>query len=648
MLYTNSKNIRARNPLHRLAKPKFVLSGLLFLAVMLTLVANASVVVSQDRVLEVYPTPTIAQKSSTYAVSVNGKSVFVNKYNSINYVHFAFAGTADIEISYKEPIKTYTISPKSANIPSRKNGQKISFSLKVPRKLILHKVNGLNEQLYIIADPLEDNPPQLGNANVTNLLNYGVDSTGTNDVTDKIQQAINEVSANKGVLYIPPGVYKTKQLNLKSNMTLYLAGGSVLLGTKEINPSYGQGVLQLKNVSHVKIMGRGTLHGNGSYWRPKGGWYSLIKMSNVNDVLLQDIVIRDPAVANVWIEYSENCTIYNAKILAEPEPKFVNTDGFDFWSSRNITVDNVLYKGTDDATSHGGDKKGKIQNNENINIRNSVFYTGGGFKIGTSANQDFIRNITYENIAVVYTANLAGLWAVTRANYENIYFKNIFLEDILDAPRDWGSASLFEVRVMVANWEPTSSSNNLGSIKNVYVQNLTVDDKGGNNSNFQGYDSLRDISNINFDNFYLQGKLVTTHSDAFFSLMPSYKDGKNYVKLNFTKSNPTIVNITANKMYASAGGGGEFLVTRTGDKNKTLMVKYIIRGTAENGRDYQTISNSVTIPAGATAAKIPIQPIQKNKNKGLKTVFISLENLPNRTDYLLGANFQAVVNILKS
>lgn len=649
MPYINSKNIRTLNQKYRLAKSKFALLVLTFLTLTLTTVANGSLVFSQDRVMQLYPTPTIAQKSSTYAVTVNGKSVFVNKYNSINYVHFAFAGTADIEISYKEPIKSYTLSPKNAKIPSRINGKKISFSLKVPRKLILHKVNGLGEQLYILADPLEDNPPQLTNGNVINLLNYSVDNTGINDVTDKIQQAINEVSTRKGVLYIPPGVYKTKQLNLKSNMTLYLAGGAVLESTKEINPSYGQGVLQLENVSNVKIMGRGELHGNGSYWRPRGGWYSMIKMSNVNDVLLQDIIIRDPAVANVWIEYSENCTIYNAKILAEPESKFVNTDGFDFWSSRNITVDNVLYKGTDDATSHGGDKKGKIQNNENINIRNSVFYSGGGFKIGTSANQDFIRNITYENIAVVYTDNLAGLWAVTRANYENIYLKNIFLEDILDAPKDWGSASLFEFRIMVANWESTSSPNNLGSIKNVYIQNLTVDDKGGKTSAFQGYDSQRNISNITFDNFYLQGKLVTKPEDAFFSLMPSYKDGKNYVKLNFTKSNPTIVNITANKMDASKTGDGcEFLVTRTGDNNQTLKVKYSIRGTARNGIDYKTISNYVTIPAGATSAKIPIQPIGNKKNKGLKTVFVSLENLPNRTDYLLGANFQAVVNLLKS
>jgi mannan endo-1,4-beta-mannosidase len=74
-------------------------------------------------------------------------------------------------------------------------------------------------------------------------------------------------------------------------------------------------------------------------------------------------------------------------------------------------------------------------------------------------------------------------------------------------------------------------------------------------------------------------------------------------------------------------------------------VKYTIRGTAKNGTDYQTIPNAVTIPAGASEAAIAILPKQENHQKGLKTVFLSLENLPNSTDYMLGPDFHAVVNI---
>lgn len=596
---------------------------------------------SNDNMLITYPTSELSQPSSTYSVTVNGQPIVAEKYNSVSYVHFAFAGIANIEITAKENIEKYTLSPKRYNLKSTNNGNKISFSIAVPRKMILHQVNALEEKLFIFADPLEDSPPTLGQPNVKNIIDYGVDPTGKSDATTIIQQAINDVSAKLGVLYFPPGIYKIKQLNLKSNMTIYLAGGAVLEATKEINPSYGQGLISMENVNNVKIMGRGAIKGNGSYWRPRGGWYSLILGEKANNVLVQDIIILDPCVANVWMSHLENWQIYNVKILADPKD-FVNTDGFDFWSSRNITVDNVLYLGTDDATSHGGDKKSYIKDNENINVVNSVFYADSGFKIGTSTDQDVIQNITHENIDVVFTGNFSGFWPVTGgATFKNIFFKNIRVEDVQDAPKRWMSADLFQWRIMVASWEPTSSIETLGSIRNVYVDNLIVDAHGGKSSVFEGYDSQRNISNVIFNNLYVKGKLALNPKDAYFQL------ANQYVDLKFTSSNPSIVNITATNLYTSASGEtGHFRITRTGDLGQALTVKYVIRGTAQNGTDYQTIPNALTIPVGASEAAIAIQSKGNTNQQGLKTVFLSLENLPNRTDYMLGPDFHAAMNIL--
>jgi polygalacturonase len=632
MHYTISANLRKHRRI-------FVSFAIACLAVTILLAVNALSVARSESVIVTYPLLKSAQPSNTYSVTVNGQPVFVEKYNSLSYIHFAFAGKANIEIAIKENVKNYTLSPKRYKLSSSTNTNKIYFSLTVPRKIILHQVNLLKENLFIIADSLEDISPKVGDMNVTNIMNFGVDNTGQQDSTTNIQKAIDEVSGRFGILYFPPGVYKIKQLNLKSNMTLYLAGGSVLEATKEINPSYGRGLLYIKDVNNVKIMGRGVVYGNGSYWRSHGGWYSLIQGENANNVILQDIILRDPCVANVWMSHLENWKIYNVKILADPI-NFINTDGFDFWSSRNITIDNVLYKGTDDATSHGGDKKGIIQNNENINVINSVFYGGSGFKIGTTAEQEIIHNITYENIDVVYADSLAGLWPVTAAKFDNIYFKNIRSEDIMDAPKGSGSADLFQWRIMVASWEPTSSPNNLGYIRNVYVSNLTADDHGGKNSIFQGYDSQHDIRNVTFDNLYVEGKLALNPKDAYFDI------ANQYVDLKFTTSNPKIVNITAKNLYASqSGDAGQFRITRTGDTSQALTVKYTIRGTAKNGTDYQTIPDTVTIPIGGAEATITIQSQDNTKQEELKTVFLSLENLPNSTDYMLGPDFHAVVNI---
>ncbi|KOP26750.1 hypothetical protein AMR41_09055 [Hapalosiphon sp. MRB220] len=631
--------INLKLPFHNSVYPlKAILYFFISTYLVVTLLSKVSLL--KESLIQFYPVPSIIQKKSTYSVSVNGQPVSVQKYNSLSYVQFTFAGRADIEITIKEPLKNYTISPKSYQIKTSQRGNKIAFSLISPRKLILHKVNSLNEKLFIFAEPLEEKPPKLGDTKVTNIMKYGVDKTGNKDATKSIQKAIDEVSAHVGILYFPPGVYKTQQLNLKSNVTLYLAAGSVLEATKEIDPSYGRGLIYIENAQNVNIIGRGSINGNGSYWRPRKGWYSLIFLKNAKNIFLQDILLKDPAVANVWISYSENIKIDNLKILADPEPEFLNTDGFDFFSSRNIEIDNVLYTGTDDATAHAGDKKSQIHDNENINVRNSVFYNGNGFKIASTEKPNYIRNITYENIDVVFANELSGFWPIAGGYLEDIYFKNIRVEDILDTPEDDKSARLFNWQIRVGSWHSDSLPERFGHIRNVFINNLTVDDRGGAKSVFQGYDSQRDISNVIFDNLCIEGKKVLNPKDAYFDIQ------NRHVNLKFTRSNPTIANITATAVYASeSGNAGQFRIRRTGDTKKPLTLKYTIRGTAENGRDYHKIPDAMTIPAGADSVAIAIRPKRDSQREGLETVFLSLENQPNSTNYMLGPDFQAVVNI---
>ncbi|MFW9259577.1 hypothetical protein RRG12_12735 [Nostoc sp. CALU 546] len=182
---------------------------------------------------------------------------------------------------------------------------------------------------------------------------------------------------------------------------------------------------------------------------------------------------------------------------------------------------------------------------------------------------------------------------------------------------------------------------------NIYLYNLVVDDMGSIYATFLGNDLQQSISNISFEDFYIKNQLVTN-----FSFISSYEDKNNYNQLNLkplrvpASSYPTIVNITATKMYASQFGEiGEFVITRTGNITQDLIVKYRIHGTAEDGVHYQSIANFVTITAGASEIPIIIQP-QKSDYQGLKTVLLTLENLPKSSQYMLGTNFHAVVNIL--
>jgi hypothetical protein len=58
---------------------------------------------------------------------------------------------------------------------------------------------------------------------------------------------------------------------------------------------------------------------------------------------------------------------------------------------------------------------------------------------------------------------------------------------------------------------------------------------------------------------------------------------------------------------------GEIKVTRTTDTGRELKVKYIVSGTAEEGKDYKKISGSITIPADQKSAVIKILPLLEGK-----------------------------------
>ena len=87
---------------------------------------------------------------------------------------------------------------------------------------------------------------------------------------------------------------------------------------------------------------------------------------------------------------------------------------------------------------------------------------------------------------------------------------------------------------------------------------------------------------------------------------------------------------------------GAFVIARIGGANLDLTVNYAIGGTASNGVNYNSISSSISISAGATSAPITIIPLDDNLVDGDKTVVLTLSA---STTYNLGAPVIATVTI---
>ncbi len=96
---------------------------------------------------------------------------------------------------------------------------------------------------------------------------------------------------------------------------------------------------------------------------------------------------------------------------------------------------------------------------------------------------------------------------------------------------------------------------------------------------------------------------------------------------NDTESNlPPVVTIVATDPDASEAGldAGTFTIRRTGPTNGAMSVFYSTGGSAQNGIDYQELSDYVVIPAGARSAEITLTPLDDAFVEGPETVVVQL------------------------
>ena len=81
-----------------------------------------------------------------------------------------------------------------------------------------------------------------------------------------------------------------------------------------------------------------------------------------------------------------------------------------------------------------------------------------------------------------------------------------------------------------------------------------------------------------------------------------------------------------------AGDAGSFTVVRTGDTSQSLDVPYTVSGAATAGSDYQALSGTATIPAGASSAVITLRPLADSASEGDESITVALTAKPG---YLL-------------
>ncbi len=326
------------------------------------------------------------------------------------------------------------------------------------------------------------------------ITKYGATTAADSDSSDAIAKAIDACNrAGGGRVVIPPGIFNTGAVHLKSNINLYISAGATLRfiadpkkylpvvftrfeGTELMNYSpfiYADGQ------ENLGVTGEGTLDGQctrANWWswttakrwgQPEGvtppdGRATLTDMGNrgvpvaqrvfgeghylrpvfiqptrSKNILIEGVTILNSPMWEVSPLYCTNVTVRNVKIDSHGP----NNDGCDPDSCIDVLIDNCSFSTGDDCiaikSGRNADGRRVAKPTENVIIRNCEMKDGhGGLTLGSEVSGD-IRNVFVENCRLNSPNLNEALRFKTNAMrggvIENVYFRNITIGQVSDA-----------------------------------------------------------------------------------------------------------------------------------------------------------------------------------------------------------------------
>ena len=288
-----------------------------------------------------------------------------------------------------------------------------------------------------------------------NVLDFGAARDGQTSDTAALQAAIDACAqAGGGTVYVPAGTYLTGSLFLKSNLTLFLDAGAVLLGSQQaadypLIDHRWEGVQQQAHaplvggdqLENVAIVGRGAIDGRGAYWRDqlRNGTLAhprprLVSFSRSRNVLLEGCTLTN---SPSWTFHPFNCeNVTVDKVTIVNPARSPNTDGINPESCRNVHIANChVDVGDDCVTIKSGTEHDRehLLSCENITVTNCTMVHGhGGVVIGSEMSGD-VRNVVISNC--IFMGTDRGIRLKSRRErggvVEDIRVTNVVMKDVL-------------------------------------------------------------------------------------------------------------------------------------------------------------------------------------------------------------------------
>lgn len=339
-----------------------------------------------------------------------------------------------------------------------------------------------------------------------NASMFGAKSNGTTLNTNSIQKGIDYISENGGgrlVFYV--GRYLTGTIYLKSNVTIHLEEGAILVGSTnpfdyERNFNWTALIFALDQ-ENIGITGKGVIDGQGfhvatalvdmihkgvvkdplKYDRPN----ETIRPQNIyfrgcRNIVIRDINLKDPGSWNQQYDQCRNLLIDNIRVDSK---SYWNNDGVDIVDCDSVVVSNSYFDAADDGIclkSHNADFVC-----QNVWIRNNTVRTSAnGIKFGTVGHGGF-RNIYIVNNLVFDTYRSA----ITFAAVDGGFVENI----VVDSLRSLNTGNVIFLRIGERRTGKKGRMNGV-TISNVYAEVPATKPDAGYNYEGPVEDLPRNIS----------------------------------------------------------------------------------------------------------------------------------------------------------
>jgi polygalacturonase len=332
----------------------------------------------------------------------------------------------------------------------------------------------------IIIPSFSQNPciPKLEDASVFyNVRQFGAKGDSIVIETEAINRAIDAAAlSGGGTVYFPAGKYLSFSIHLKSNITIFLDNGAVLIAA---DPNQGKGgydapepnasekyqdfghshwhnsLIWGENLQNISIIGNGLIDGKGltrSGNTKEGIANKAIALKSCRNIILKDFSVLTGGHFCLLATGVDNMTIDNVKLDT-------NRDGFDIDCCRHVHISNCSVNSPyDDAiVLKSSYALGSARFTEDVTITNcsvsgfdiGTFLNGtykrdnaarvpdrgvvtGRIKFGTESNGGF-RNITVSNCTFEFCRGLA-LETVDGGLLEDVSISNITMRDVMGAP----------------------------------------------------------------------------------------------------------------------------------------------------------------------------------------------------------------------